>query len=398
MKTASVVAGEFRRPLHGPQWNGATAWRSHGGATPSHPDRALPSTLEVAVPSHAGRLERVCLVGVFALHASPGVEPSGAVGGSVQFVSDGKVVRKRDLVQGRHYGDATDASDVYRLNGDGSSVETVGRTQIEAEDYRVDRIAIEVAAGVPVESVVLRDLGTPASFVVFDVLFEFEGAGVCPFKGHDDNVALSEIGAVLRLRDRATFDRALHQLCQGVRECGGDLDEARGLTLTFIGAVVAAMLEIEPQRSLHTELLEAAREFEGTADPAALAAAAVRRIHRLTQRRIPGAGSHSELVIDRALETLARRFAEDLDADDVARELNLSTSHFRHLFRQATRQPFHKYVVSLRLEKARELLLQSEMSVSDVAEAVGFQSSAHFSRAFAKRFKSAPSALRQSRR
>jgi AraC-like DNA-binding protein len=398
MKTATVVSGEFRRPLDGPSWNGATAWRSNGGHARSHPDRALPSTLEVTVPAHSGRLERVCIVGVLATHASPDVEPSGAVGGTVQFMGDGKVVHRRDLVQGRHYGDAADAADVYRLNGDGSSVETVGRTVIADESYRVDRIAIEVAAGLPVESVVLRDLGTPASFVVFDVLFEFEEAGVCPFKGQDDNVALSEIGSILRLRDRATFDRALHQLCQGVRECGDDLDEARGLTLTFIGAVVAAMLEIEPQRSLHTELLEAAREFERADNAAGLSSSAVRRIHALTQRRIPGAGSHAELVIDKALDTLARRFAEDLDAGDVAKELNLSTSHFRHLFRQTTRQPFHKYVVSLRLEKARELLLQSEMSVTDVAEAVGFQSSAHFSRAFAKRFKSAPSALRQSRR
>jgi transcriptional regulator GlxA family with amidase domain len=52
----------------------------------------------------------------------------------------------------------------------------------------------------------------------------------------------------------------------------------------------------------------------------------------------------------------------------------------------------------MRLERAREMLLQTEIPVTEVAEAVGFVNPAHFSRAFNKRFGIAPSALRQVRR
>ena len=389
MKTSTVLAADFARTKDG--------WRSNGGAGRAHPDRARPFSLSVDVPVAAGRLESVAIVGVLAVHATPDVEPSGVVGARALFYSDGRQVHSQDLVQGLHYGDASSSADVYRLNGDETSLETVGRRVLDGCQYRVDKLSLGVPSGVTADRMVLQDLGTPASFVVFDVLFEFEDAGVCPFRGRDGNVALGDIGAVLRLRDSASFDRAIKQFQSGIMSCGRDMDEARGLALTFIGSVVGALLELDAQRSLHKELLEAARELEALREPGDVAAAAVRRILRLTARQMPQAG-HGDVSVKRALEILSRSFAGGVDADAIAQELNLSTSHFRHLFREATRLPFQKYLVALRLEKARELLLQTQMPVTDVAGTVGFQSTAHFSRAFSKRFGASPSALRQSRR
>ena len=79
----------------------------------------------------------------------------------------------------------------------------------------------------------------------------------------------------------------------------------------------------------------------------------------------------------------------------MAQQLGLSTSHFRYLFKQATGQPFHKYLVSLRLEKARRMLVEQGLPVSTVAKAVGFSALSHFSRAFAQRFSVSPTSLRR---
>lgn len=90
-----------------------------------------------------------------------------------------------------------------------------------------------------------------------------------------------------------------------------------------------------------------------------------------------------------------RHYAKDLTDAMVAAQLGLSTSHFRFLFRQATGHPFHKYVVALRLEKAKQMLIEQEIPVSQIATAVGFTGLSHFSRAFTQRFSASPSHIRR---
>ena len=95
------------------------------------------------------------------------------------------------------------------------------------------------------------------------------------------------------------------------------------------------------------------------------------------------------------MELIDRHFAKDITDATMADKLGLSTSHFRALFRQATGQPFHRYLISVRLEKAKQLLVEQEMAVSDIATAVGFATLSHFSRAFTQRFDVSPSCMRR---
>ncbi len=398
MKERDVRSGVYHRSMTGPVWNDTTPWMSQGGPGRSHPARALPSTLEVPVPNVEGRLESFTMVGVFAQFASPDNEPMGTVGAIVQVFEGAEVVWSNELVCGRHYGDATAGGALYRLNGDGTSIDTVGSALIDSTEHRIDELTFDVPGGAKPTKVVLRDLGTPASFVVFDVRFSFEPAAVCPFRGTSGRVALHEIGSILRLRDRSRLDAALHQLNEGILQCRRDLDEARGLGLTFLAAVVGALLEMDATREMHKTQLETARELDALDDATQIASLTLRKVRQLTDPVVKRGSRTGDEQIDRALELVARRFTEDISVESLARDLNLSPSHFRHLFRETTRQPFNRYLVSLRLEKARELLLQTQSPVSDIADSVGFRSTAHFSRAFSKRFGVAPSALRQTRR
>ncbi len=355
--------------------------------------------LDLKVPSTDGRrLHGVAIYGIFAMHASPDQEPSGAVGASILLTKGGRLLHKMDVVQGRHYSDATDLQPVYRLNGDSTMVETVGSVTVEDLELRVDRLWFEIPGGIDADALVFRDRGTPASFVIFDVCFEFIEVLTCPFKGHGGHVALNEVASILRMRDRGRLDEAIHQLCVGLRACADDLDEARGLSLTFLAAVVSSMLEMGGGRNLHKSLLDFARKLETETEIEAIVVIAVREIHSLTDVLVGRLSAVNDPLIDQALKIVARNFARNINDENIATELSLSTSHFRHLFRQVTKQPFHRYMVNLRLEKARELLLQSDSPVGSIAGAVGFQSPAHFSRAFVKRFGVSPSATRDSRR
>ncbi len=67
---------------------------------------------------------------------------------------------------------------------------------------------------------------------------------------------------------------------------------------------------------------------------------------------------------------------------DVAKKICLSESRTAHLFKDAVGKGIHQYVINLRISTAKELLLSTDMSVSEIGEMVGFHDALYFSRAF----------------
>ncbi len=396
-----LVAAAFRRPLTNPSFtgelpkgfeaSGGVAWQSNGGSSRGHPGRSLPFTLEVDLTTILGEVQSLHLLGVFALFAGRSEEAAGTLGASVQILEDREPVFRVDLLNGRHYSDARDLRKLDRSNGDGTSLLTVG----ESEEARVDLLSIDVPAGISPRLLRIKDLGSPASFLIFDVFVEHIPASGCPFGAKGGGIALAEIPSIVRLGDRVKFAKVLDQLERSLLTTQ-EMDEARGEALTFLAMVTAATLEMGGSRGMHREQLQAAREFDQIASPAELAVAARRRVEDISTSSFKEQLSPSSYLVDRALAWVDRNYARDLNDAAVADQLGLSTSHFRYLFKEATGQPFHKYLVALRLEKAHQMLVQGDLSVSEVARAVGFAGLSHFSRAFANRFTVSPTHLRRS--
>jgi AraC-like DNA-binding protein len=347
------------------------------------------------LPESEGQLKRIYVVGVFALYAGPNAESSGTVGATFQLVSDRDIIFRQDLINGRHYDDAANAPSVCRICGDGTSIETVGMVEIDGNQVRVDTLTIDIPSDTRARKAVLRDLSSPASFIVFDIFFEFQEVASCPFKRKSGGVSLAELGAALRVGDRLKFSRALDQLDAGLDE-SDDLEEARGQALTFLAVVIAATLENGASRSSHKALLQTSREIDQLDSRAAIRDLTRARVLEVTDNLFAPSENPSDRLVDRALAIVERHYAKDLTDTMISAQLGLSTSHFRFLFRQATGQPFHKYVVALRLEKAKQMLIEQEVPISQVATAVGFTGLSHFSRAFAQRFSASPSQVRRS--
>jgi len=70
---------------------------------------------------------------------------------------------------------------------------------------------------------------------------------------------------------------------------------------------------------------------------------------------------------------------------------NLSASHFSRAFKAETGLTQIDFLIRLRLEKARQLLKTSVLSIKEVMAAVGYNSKGHFARHFKKRFGVTPS-------
>jgi AraC-like DNA-binding protein len=80
---------------------------------------------------------------------------------------------------------------------------------------------------------------------------------------------------------------------------------------------------------------------------------------------------------------------------DLATEFKLSASHIQHLFKAHTGVGLGRQMAEQRLNRASLLLLQSDMSIKEIAYAVGYKHPSSFVRAFARRFGQAPSDYRQ---
>lgn len=79
----------------------------------------------------------------------------------------------------------------------------------------------------------------------------------------------------------------------------------------------------------------------------------------------------------RLVDYVEAHLAEDLSAARLAREVGISASHFRLLFKRTMGVTLHEYVVKRRVERARQLLLQGELSITQVALDAGFSHQSH---------------------
>jgi len=87
-----------------------------------------------------------------------------------------------------------------------------------------------------------------------------------------------------------------------------------------------------------------------------------------------------------ALERMQDSIADPVSVGELAAGLGISTRQLERLFGKYLNTTPKKYYMDMRLERARHLLVQTEMSVADVAAACGFESSGHFSRVYRTAF------------
>ena len=91
-----------------------------------------------------------------------------------------------------------------------------------------------------------------------------------------------------------------------------------------------------------------------------------------------------------ALNYINAHLSEPLTVEILAGQVNLSSSAFSRRFRELTRRSPYQFVKETRLERARELLLERRLRVSDVSVAVGYASMSHFTKEFRARFGTTP--------
>jgi AraC family transcriptional regulator len=94
----------------------------------------------------------------------------------------------------------------------------------------------------------------------------------------------------------------------------------------------------------------------------------------------------------RAKEMLLADLGGNVTLPDLARACRLSSSHFSQAFRQTVGCPPHQWLLSQRIERSKELILNSDQSLSEIALATGFADQSHFTRVFSRLVSKSPAA------
>jgi AraC family transcriptional regulator len=98
--------------------------------------------------------------------------------------------------------------------------------------------------------------------------------------------------------------------------------------------------------------------------------------------------------LKRVQDYVEHHLSESILVEQLAAEVHLSPYHFARMFKKATGQPPHLYVVMRRVEKAKTLLSDSETELSHLAAQIGFRTQGHFTGVFRRYTGYTPGAFR----
>ena len=86
--------------------------------------------------------------------------------------------------------------------------------------------------------------------------------------------------------------------------------------------------------------------------------------------------------LKRAIAYIQAHLAENISLDAMATQIGLSRFYFCRLFKQSTGLTPHQYLIKCRIDRAKALLKERNLSISDVAFEVGFSNQSHFTKHF----------------
>jgi AraC-like DNA-binding protein len=126
----------------------------------------------------------------------------------------------------------------------------------------------------------------------------------------------------------------------------------------------------------------------------ALAVHLLRRYATCQQPAGAGPGGLSKPKLRRTTAYIEEHLTRELSVTELAAVAQTSPAHFARLFRQATGQTPHQYVIRCRIERAKRLLRETEWPIIEIGHYVGFTDQSYFTAVFRKHVTTTPNAYR----
>lgn len=118
------------------------------------------------------------------------------------------------------------------------------------------------------------------------------------------------------------------------------------------------------------------------------------KANRITKKFLPKGIVITEALLP-AIGYISNNFSREITIEDIAASCNISTSHFRKLFKKYMDCSPLEYLNNLRLSNACKMLESKELSVTEIAGMSGFSSISTFNRLFKEHFNVSPTQFRK---
>ena len=102
-----------------------------------------------------------------------------------------------------------------------------------------------------------------------------------------------------------------------------------------------------------------------------------------------------EPLIQEVKEYVSLHLSERMSVKELADRVYMSTTHFSRIFKQQTGLSPYEFILISRMNRAKELLHQSDMSISQIAYASGFNSESNFIHSFSRNTGMTPNKFRK---
>lgn len=104
---------------------------------------------------------------------------------------------------------------------------------------------------------------------------------------------------------------------------------------------------------------------------------------------------HENSLVQRAKEYINENYRKDLSLDELSRELDISPYYFSKLFKEETGSNFVEYLTGLRMDQAKVMLKDENLSMKEICAAIGYSDPNYFSRIFKKNVGLTPTEYRE---
>ena len=102
----------------------------------------------------------------------------------------------------------------------------------------------------------------------------------------------------------------------------------------------------------------------------------------------------SKTRLRQVTDYIHERSDQNLSLLEMAQEVQMSSYYFSHLFKQSTGLSPHQYLISCRIQQAKQMLMTTALSIAEIAAQVGFVDQSHLARHFKRQFGVPPSQFR----
>jgi AraC-like DNA-binding protein len=234
----------------------------------------------------------------------------------------------------------------------------------------------------------------------FDIWLPIRGRGVGTVNGETFALQPGTI-LVLRPADVGHFDHdpndpltvAYHHFCVRTADTLGPASLDSALLPSRRIRLAAPALQVEQMRSI----IRLARDPHPLVTPQRIAAllTLVLDLYRQDAAQQGHPVTSVDPRIYRVVLRLQARPSQRLSLADAASIAGLSTAHFSRLFRASLGLSFREFALQARMDRARELLTETSLSVTQIARALGYQELYLFSRQVRARWGASPTDLRK---